>query len=60
LAVQTSFCPQDIEDFKKWYYHQDHTHIVFFTPKTFEVLSEMNGCEVIKDNGKNMVLISKS
>jgi len=59
LALQTQFHPNDVEAFKKWYYHQDPTHIVFFTAKTFAVLSEMYGCEFIGDNGKNMVLIQK-
>jgi len=57
LAIQTQFHPNDVEQFKKWYYHQDPTHIVFFTAKTFKVLCEMYGCEFIDDNGKNMVVI---
>ena len=57
LALQTQFHPNDVEAFKKWYYHQDPTHIVFFTAKTFKVLCEVYGCELIADNGKNMVVI---
>lgn len=57
LALQTQFHPNKGEIFKKWYYHQDPTHIVFFTAKTFQVLCKMNGCTLISDNGKNMVLI---
>ncbi|SFV70374.1 Methyltransferase-related protein [hydrothermal vent metagenome] len=59
LAIQTAFHPNDNEKFKTWYYPQDSTHIVFFTPKTFEVLSKMYGCKVIKDNDKNMIVIQK-
>lgn len=59
LALQTQFHPNDREAFKKWYYHQDPTHIVFFTLRTFEVLCKIYGCELISDNGKNMVLIRK-
>ena len=59
LALQTQFHTNDIEEFKKWYYHQDPTHIVFFTAKTFRVLCEAFGCEFLGDNGKNMVLIRK-
>ncbi len=60
LALQTQFHPNDIEAFKKWYYHQDPTHIVFFTAQTFRVLCEIYGCEFVGDNRKNMVVIKKS
>ncbi|PHS38329.1 MAG: methyltransferase [Sulfurovum sp.] len=59
LALQTQFHPNDIERFKKWYYHQDPTHIVFFTAQTFRALCKEYACEYISDNGKNMVLIRK-
>jgi 2-polyprenyl-3-methyl-5-hydroxy-6-metoxy-1,4-benzoquinol methylase len=59
LALQTQFHPNDVGAFKKWYYHQDPTHIVFFTAKTFKVLCEVYGCEFNADNGKNMVVIRK-
>ena len=59
LALQTQFHSNDIEAFKKWYYHQDPTHIVFFTAQTFRVLCKAYGCEFVSDNGKNMVLLRK-
>jgi hypothetical protein len=59
LALQTQFHPKDVVKFKQWYYPNDPTHIVFFRPKTFEILSEMFGCKVISHNEKNMVLIQK-
>ncbi len=59
LALQTQFHPNDVEAFKKWYYHQDPTHIVFFTAQTFRVLCKIYGVECIADNGKNMVLMRK-
>ncbi|MDD2451187.1 class I SAM-dependent methyltransferase [Sulfurovum sp.] len=60
LALQTQFHPNDIEAFKRWYYHLDPTHIVFFTPHTFSVMCVMYGCTLIADNGKNMVVIRKN
>lgn len=60
LALQTQFHSNDREEFKKWYYHQDPTHIVFFTAQTFRVLCKEYGCEFVSDNGKNMVLVRKS
>jgi len=59
LAIQTQFHPNETEAFKKWYYHQDPTHIVFFRAKTFKVLCGIYGCEFVGDNGKNMVVIKK-
>lgn len=59
LAIQTQFHANSIEAFKTWYYHQDPTHIVFFRPKTFEILANMYGCKVCSTNEKNMVLIEK-
>jgi len=59
LAIQTQFHPNKAELFKKWYYHQDPTHIVFFRAKTFKVLCGIYGCEFVGDNGKNMVVIRK-
>ncbi len=59
LALQTQFHTNDIEAFKKWYYHQDPTHIVFFTAETFKILCKRYGCEFVSDNTKNMVLIRK-
>ena len=59
LVIQTQFHTNDMEVFKRWYYHQDPTHIVFFTPKTFEVLCEQYHCKVVANNGKNMIVIQK-
>jgi len=59
LALQTQFHPNDGERFKKWYYHQDPTHIVFFTSHTFRILCKRYDVEFISDNGKNMVVIQK-
>jgi len=60
LAIQTQFHTNDKEVFKKWYYHQDLTHIVFFTKKSFEVLAKMYDSEVVASNGKNIVILRKN
>jgi len=60
LALQTQFHPNNVEAFKKWYYHLDPTHIIFFTPHTFSVMCEMYGCTLVADNRKNMVVIRKN
>jgi SAM-dependent methyltransferase len=59
IALQTQFHPGKEEAFQKWYYHKDPTHIVFFRPKTFDVLASMFSCEMLADNGRNMVVLRK-
>ena len=59
LALQTQFHTNDVENFKKWYYHQDPTHVVFFTAHTFRVLCEVYGCTLLEENGINMLVIQK-
>ena len=59
LAIQTEFHSNNSTAFKKWWYSQDPTHIVFFRPQTFRVLCEQNRCKYIADNKKNMVVIQK-
>ena len=59
LAIQTQFHPKDVALFKKWYYHKDPTHIVFFTPKTFKCLASPLGLRFVAQNGKNMILFKK-
>ena len=59
LAIQTEFHSNEEESFKKWWYPQDTTHIVFFRAETFKVLCKKYGCNYIADNGKNMVLMQK-
>ena len=60
LAIQTEFHSNDRGIFEKWWYPQDPTHIVFFRPKTFEILAERYGCSVIAVNYKNMILLQKN
>lgn len=59
LAIQTQFHSNEHKSFKQWYYHHDQTHIVFFRPKTFEVLAELYGYTLIAHNNKNMVILQK-
>ena len=60
LAIQTEFHANTEELFKTWWYPQDPTHIVFFRARTFHVLCDIYGCRVVKDNGKNILVLKKS
>ena len=59
LAIQTAFYPKDRDKFLKWYYKLDPTHIIFFSPKTFEKLAKEFELEVIKYDKKQMILMRK-
>ena len=59
LALMTQFHTNDAEEFKKWWYKNDPTHICFFKPHTFEVLASMSGFKVIKHDSKKSVLLKK-
>ena len=60
LAVRTAFAPAEMQDYLDWYYRQDPTHVVFFSPKTFQVMCEDTGMTYLGDNGKNIVLMGSS
>jgi len=58
LAIRTEFSYSQKEAYLQWYYRRDPTHVVFFTPRTFETMCERVGVRYVGDNGKNMVLVS--
>jgi len=43
LGLMTAF---RVEEFEKWYYKRDLTHIIFFTPSTFEWLAKRLGARL--------------
>jgi len=59
LAIQTAFHPQNRDNFLKWYYKLDPTHIIFFSPHTFNILAKEYNLEILKHNSKNIILMQK-
>ena len=57
LVIRTELAPTEREAYLAWYYRRDPTHIVFFSPRTFQVMCERAGVRYVGDNGKNMVLM---
>lgn len=53
LAIMTLFHPNNEEEFKKWWYRRDSTHITFYTPKTFEYMAKLLGMKVLATDSKN-------
>jgi len=58
LAVMTEFRPS-LDDFRAWRYKDDTTHVSFYSPKTFEYISELFGFKLIKHNDKNTIVLQK-
>jgi hypothetical protein len=53
LILMTKFPPKSDKEFINWWYRRDITHIVFFTPKSFEIIAlkyNLNLLSVIDDN----------
>jgi len=59
LALRTEFRPRKDEDFLKWYYRMDPTHVVFFSPGTLRKLCTDFDCRYLADNGKNIAVVQK-
>ena len=59
LALMTQFHTNNAQEFKKWWYKNDPTHICFFRPHTFEVLAEQSGFKVLKHDSKKSILLKR-
>ncbi len=60
LAIMTQFHPNTPDDFFKWWYRRDPTHISFFRLKTFKVLAKKTGFEIVSCDEKKSILLRKS
>ncbi len=58
IAIMTLFHDNNEENFLKWWYRRDPTHILFYTPKTFEVLASMCGLKVVKCDDRRIVVLT--
>lgn len=59
LLLMSAFHPSNDDEFFKWWYIRDITHIGFFNLLTFEYLANMFGLKIIKHNFKNIILFQK-
>ena len=59
LAIMTLFHIKDQEDFKEWHYIRDHTHISFYTRKTFEYIAKVVGLKIIYNNNERYITLGK-
>lgn len=59
LALMTLFHPGEEEQFLKWWYRHDPTHISFYRPETLEVLAHKLGLKVLTFDSKNICVLAK-
>lgn len=59
IAIMTLFHPNDTELFLQWWYPRDPTHISFFTCKTLKILGEKCDLQMLKEDGKRVVVFKR-
>jgi methyltransferase family protein len=59
VSIMTLFHPKDKKTFFEWFYIRDPSHIIFFTPKTFEVISKLTGFQVVDSNNYRYITLKK-
>lgn len=59
LALMTHFHYNDLERFLQWWYRRDPTHIVFYTPKTFEFMANKCNLHVQAHDNKRIITFKK-
>lgn len=58
LAVMTVFYPEKLEEFGKWWYKNDPTHVCFYNEEVFRYIGEKLDAE-IEFSGRKVVFIKK-
>lgn len=59
ISLMTLFHTNKQEDFLKWWYRRDPTHITFFTPKSIEIMASECGLKVLKTDNKRIIILQK-
>lgn len=60
LAIMTHFHNNHDEDFLKWHYIRDRSHISFYCERTFEVIAEKMKMKVVYTNHKKFITFEKA
>ncbi|MDO9265657.1 MAG: class I SAM-dependent methyltransferase, partial [Sulfurimonas sp.] len=56
ILLMSAFHPDNDDEFFKWWYIRDVTHIGFFNINTFEHIAAKLGLTIVKHNFKNIIL----
>ena len=59
IVLMSAFHSNDNDEFLKWWYIRDITHIGFFNITTFEYIARELNLDIIKHNSKNIILFKK-
>ena len=59
IVLMTKFPPKEDNAFLNWWYRRDPTHISFFTPKSFEIMSKKVGLKLLKTMNNNITVFQK-
>jgi hypothetical protein len=59
IALMTLFYPQEIQSFFQWFYIRDLSHVVFFQEKTFQVIGDMMGWNIVFNDHKRIIVFQK-
>ncbi len=59
IAIMTLFYSSEI-DYEKWWYKNDHTHIVFYQQKTFEYIAREFNLEILYNDKKSIIIFKKA
>lgn len=59
IAIMTLFYSPEI-DYKKWWYKNDHTHIVFYQQKTMEYIAREFNLEILYNDNKSIIIFKKA
>lgn len=49
-----------LENFEKWYYARDDSHVAFYHKKTFDLICEKFGFKKLFDDGERVVILEKT
>ena len=60
LSILTLFHPNQREEFFKWHYIRDVTHLCFFTPVTMKKIAELCGFEFLSTNHYRYTVFKKT
>ncbi len=59
ISLMTLFHTDKKDDFLKWWYRRDPTHITFFTPKSISFMAKECGLQVLKHDNKRVIVLKK-
>ncbi len=59
LLIMTNYRKMDLEEFLKWWYRRDHTHVSFFNERTFNYIKDYFSLIEVSNNNKNIIVLQK-